>query len=69
MFYIRKLLARFFFERDDVTDQKKINNFLFKVILLNEDVLKRCFEIIKSKVGVKTESVFEKVILCTLISK
>ena len=29
----------------------------------NEDVFKRCFEIIKDKVGVKAESVFEKLIL------
>ena len=29
IFYVRKLLARLLFERDDVDDLKKVNNFLF----------------------------------------
>ena len=41
------------------------NNFLFEVILPNEGVFKGCFEIIKNKVAVKTESAFEKLLLCT----
>lgn len=42
-------------QRDDVNDQKKSNNFLFQVILLPEDVLKRCFKIIKNKAVAKIE--------------
>ena len=34
-------------------------------MLLNDDIFKRCLEIIKNKVIVKTESVFEKLILYT----
>ena len=37
----------------------------FKVILINEDVFKRYFEIVKNKVVAKTESVFKKLILWT----
>ena len=35
------------------------------VIRFDEDVFKSCFEIIKNKVVVKTESVFERLILYT----